>query len=100
MVKILVYNPIYRHRCWYVDFHHPVRFSGDPDRVHWLLIIEGYSRKIPEGMATEHQDTVTVLQLITSVIREYGPPKGVVSDNGSVFTSGVYQGLLTALEID
>ena len=51
-------------------------------------------------MATEYQDTVAVLQLLSAAFAEYGRPEGLVSDNGSVFTSAAYEGLLNELEIE
>ena len=64
-----------------------------------MCIIEGYSRKILAGMATEYQDTVAVLQLLYAALSEYGQPEGIVSDNGSVFISDAYEGLLEELKI-
>jgi transposase InsO family protein len=51
-------------------------------------------------MACEHQDAVAVLQLTSAAIAEYGRPDGMVSDNGSVFTSEAYEGLLRTLGIE
>jgi transposase InsO family protein len=129
VVKDMPYVPTHRHRYWFVDFRYLVRLErlerlGDeseegqealdnadsrdgPDaqdgqEVHWtysLCVIEGYSRKILAGMATPYQDTVAVLQLLSAVLAEYGCPEGIVSDNGSVFTSAAYTGLLEELGI-
>jgi transposase InsO family protein len=100
IVKHLPFPPTYRHRYWYIDFRYLVRIGEDRHWVYSLLIIEGYSRKILAGMATEHQDVVAVLQLLHAALREYGRPEGSVSDNGSVFTSEAYEGLLKDLRID
>jgi len=99
-VKFLPYPPTYRHRYWFIDFRYLVRIGDDRHWVYSLLILEGYSRKILAGMATEHQDLIAVLQLLHAAFLEYGRPSGIVSDNGSVFTSDVYEGLLKALEIE
>jgi transposase InsO family protein len=99
-VKHLPFPPTYRHRYWFIDFRYLVRIGEDRHWVYSLLIIEGYSRKILAGMATEHQDVVAALQLLNAALREYGRPAGSVSDNGSVFTSEAYEGLLRALEIE
>jgi transposase InsO family protein len=120
------YEPTHRHRFWFIDFRYLVRLErldgwGDtgnegeegqevPDTAgspeshegHWtysLCVIEGYSRKIFAGMATPYQDAVAVLQLLSAVLMEYGCPKGIVSDNGSVFTSDACEGLLERLGI-
>jgi len=70
---------------------------------HWaysLCIIEGYSRKILAGMATEYQDAIAVVQLLSAALTTYGKPGGIVSDNGSAFTADVVTGLLGDLSID
>jgi len=99
-VKFLPFTPTYRHRYWFIDFRYLVRIGEDHHWVYSLLIIEGYSRKILAGMATEHQDDVAVLRLLNAAIAEYGRPDGMVSDNGSVFTADVYEGLLRELGIE
>ncbi len=98
-VKFLPFTPTYRHRYWFIDFRYLLRIGEDRRWVYSLLILEGYSHKILAGMATEHQDLVAVLQLLNAAIAEYGRPDGMVSDNGSVFTSDIYEGLLRALGI-
>lgn len=99
MTKYLPFEPTYPHRFWFLDFRYLVRLGDDDHWVYSLCIFEGYSRKILAGMATEYQDTVAVLQLLTAAFAEYGRPRGMVSDNGAVFTSDAYEGLLRELEI-
>jgi len=99
-VKYLPFRPVRRHQYWFIDFRYLVRIGADRRWVYSLLIIEGYSRKILAGMATEHQDVVAVLQLVHAALCEYGQPQGMVSDNGSVFTSDAYEGLLQELGIE
>ena len=65
----------------------------------WRTILEGYIRKILAGMATDSQDVVAVLQVLTSALAAYGRPEGSSRDNGSVFTAAVYEGLLEELDI-
>ena len=65
-----------------------------------ICVLEGYSRKIVAGMASEYQDEVAVLQLLTAALAEYGCPAAIVSDNGSVFTAHVYCELLETLGIE
>jgi len=93
------YAPTHRHRYWFLDFRYLVRLGDDDQWAYSLCIFEEYSRKILAGMATEHQDTVAVLQLLSAALGEYGRPEGLVSDNGSVFTSDAYEGLLGELGI-
>jgi len=101
VIKEMLYEPTHRHRYWFLDFRYLVRLDDD-SADHWvysLCVIEGYSRKILAGTATEYQDTVAVLQLLAAAFAEYGRPEGLVSDNGSVFTSDAYEGLLSELGI-
>lgn len=51
-------------------------------------------------MASSYQDVVAVLQLLSAALFAYGRPEGIVSDNGSVFTSDAYAGLLAALGLE
>lgn len=95
--KELPYNPLYRHKYWFIDIRYLVKLNR-----RWgysICIIEGYSRKILAGMASEYQDELSVLQLLHAALTEYGRPEGIVSDNGSVFTANAYAQLLQKLEI-
>lgn len=70
VIKSLPYEPTHRHRYWFIDYRYLVRLD---DAGHWaysLCIMEGYSRKIVAGMATEYQDTIAVLQLLAAALRE------------------------------
>jgi len=126
VVKDMPYELTHRHRYWFIDLRYLVRLRDRGDvgderhAIHeeeedtqgalasvepgegWIYsfcIIEGYSRKILAGMASPYQDVVAVLQLLSAALSAYGRPEGIVSDNGSVFTSGAYEGLLGALDI-
>jgi len=99
VIKEMPYEPTHRHRYWFIDYRYLVRLGDDEHWVYSLCVIEGYSRKILAGMATEYQDTVAVLQLLSAALSEYGRPEGIVSDNGAVFTSDAYEGLLNDLKI-
>jgi len=94
LIKEMLYEPTHRHRYWFLDYRYLVRVGDDDHWVYSLCVIEGYSRKILAGMATEDQDTIAVLQLLYAALSEYGCPEGIVSDNGSVFISAAYEGLL------
>ena len=96
--KHLPYRPGYRHHLWFTDIRYLVKLEG-----HWvysLCIIEGYSRKILAGMATQQQDLPALLQLLYTALAAYGCPAALVSDNGSVFTAGEYLSILRALAIE
>lgn len=96
--KEFPYTPVHRHLYWFIDIRYIRQFDD-----HWtysICILEGYSRKILAGMASEYQDEVAVLQLLTAALTEYGCPQGIVSDNGAVFTAHAYCGLLETLGVE
>lgn len=96
--KQFPFRPRERHQFWFIDLRYLRQFDGR--WVYSLCIIEGYSRKIVAGMASEYQDEVAVLQLLTAALCEYGCPAALVSDNGSVFTAHAYRSLLDSLGIE
>jgi transposase InsO family protein len=99
IIKEMPYLPTHRHQYWFIDYRYLVRLGDDAHWVYSLCIIEGYSRKILAGMATEYQDTLAVLQLLAAALGESGRPEAIVSDNGAVFTAAAYEGLLQELAI-
>jgi len=96
--KYLPYRPDYRHHIWYVDVRYLVKI--DDHWVYSLCIIDGYSRAILAGMASEHQDLTAVLQILYAALSEYGCPELIVSDNAKVFYAHHYLAILQALEIE
>jgi transposase InsO family protein/transposase len=94
----LPYRPDYPHHMWFTDIRYLVQLDGS--WVYSICVLEGYSRKMLAGMVSAHQDLTAVLQLLFVALSEYGCPKAIVSDNGSVFTAGAYLGILRALEIE
>lgn len=95
--KELPYNPLYRHKYWFIDIRYLVKLNRR--WVYSICIIEGYSRKILAGMVSEYQDELSILQLLHAALAEYGRPEDIVSDNGSVFTANAYEQLLQKLQI-
>ena len=94
----LPYRPHYRHHLWFVDMRYLVKIDGR--WVYSICILEGYSRKILAGMASEHQDLPALLQLLFAALSTYGCPEGIVSDHGAVFRAEDYVAILKALEIE
>jgi transposase InsO family protein len=92
------YRPQYRHHLWFVDIRYLVKLEGR--WVYSICILEGYSRKILAGMASEHQDLPALLQLLFAALSTYGCPDGIVSDHGAVFRADDYVAILKALEIE
>jgi len=91
-------RPHYRHHLWFVDIRYLVKLEGR--WVYSLCILEGYSRTILAGMASEHQDLPALLQLLFAALSSYGCPAGIVSDHGAVFQAHDYVAILKALEIE
>jgi transposase InsO family protein len=96
--KYLPYRPQYRHQMWFVDLRYLVKL--DDRWVYSICVIEGYSRTILAGMASEHQDLGAVLQILYAALAQYGCPEMIVSDNAGVFTSPQTQYILERLQIE
>ena len=96
--KYLPYRPHYRHHLWFVDIRYLVKLEGR--WIYSICILEGYSRTILAGMASEHQDLPALLQLLYAALSTYGCPEGIVSDHGAVFRASDYVAILKALEIE
>lgn len=94
----LPFQPRYPHHYWFIDLRYLVKLDG-----HWvysICIIEGYSRQILAGMASDYQDELAILQLLHAALSEHGHPDGIVSDNAGVFTADAYRQLWHTLQIE
>ncbi|MDH3675846.1 MAG: DDE-type integrase/transposase/recombinase, partial [Anaerolineae bacterium] len=96
--KYLPYRPHYRQQMWFFDVRYLVKI--DERWVYSICVIEGYSRTILAGMASEHQDLTAVLQILYAALSEYGCPELIVSDNAKVFYANDYQDILDTLDIN
>lgn len=96
--KYLPYRPEHRHHIWYLDIRYLVRIDGQ--WVYSICILEGYSRAILAGTASEYQDLTAVLQILYAALSEYGCPEIIVSDNAKVFKARDYEHILDVLEIE
>jgi transposase InsO family protein len=96
--KHLPYRPQHRQQLWFMDIRYLVQLDGE--WIYSLCILEGYSRKILAGMASEYQDLLAVLQILKAALGEYGCPEAIVTDNGQVFQAHDYRQILAALEIE
>ena len=92
------YRPHYRHPLWFVDIRYLVKLDGR--WVYSICILEGYSRMILAGMASEPQDFPALLQLLFAALSAYGCPEAIVSAHGAVFRAEDYVAILKALEIE
>lgn len=95
--KHLPYRPRYRQQFWFLDIRYLVQLEGQ--WVYSICILEGYSRKILAGMASEYQDLLAVLQILKAALGEYGCPDSIVTDNAQVFQARDYLSILDSLEI-
>ena len=96
--KYLLYRPQARHQFWLIDVRYLVKI--DEQWIYSLCIIEGYSRAILAGMASEHQDLTAVLQILYAALSGYGCPEVIVSDNAKVFYASDYLHILDTLAIE
>jgi transposase InsO family protein/transposase len=96
--KYLPFWPAYRHHIWYLDIRYLVQV--DDRWVYSICLLEGYSRTILAGMASEHQDLTAVLQILYAALSEYGSPELIVSDNAKVFSAYDYRHILDTLAIE
>ncbi len=62
--------------------------------IHVCLIIDHYSRKIMAVAPLEGRNAGWVCELLDNTIEKYGPPKHIISDQGSVFISQAFNDLL------
>jgi hypothetical protein len=63
-------------------------------------MLEGSSRTILAGMASEHQALPALLQRLFAALSPSGCPEGIVSEHGAVCRAGAYVAMLKALEIE
>jgi transposase InsO family protein len=96
--KYLPYRPQYRHHIWYIDIRYLVKINDK--WVYSICVLEGYSRTILAGMASQHQDLASILQILFAALSQYGCPEVIVSDNAGVFTSPQTQAILKELQIE
>ena len=97
-IKEMPYRAAYRHQFWFVDIRYLVKL--ETGWVYSICILEGYSRTILAGTASEHQDLTAVLQILLAALSEYGCPDTIVSDNAKVFQAHDYCTILNQLNIE
>lgn len=96
--KHMPYRALYRHHLWFIDLRYLVKVDGS--WVYSICVLEGYSRMILAGAASEYQDLTAVLQVLFAALSAYGCPSALVSDNGSVFQAHDYTTILERLEVE
>ena len=91
-------RPPYRQHLWFVDMRSLVQLEGR--WVYSLCMLEGSSRTILAGMASEHQALPALLQRLFAALSTYGGPEGIVSEQGAVCRAGAYVAMLKAVAIE
>jgi putative transposase len=86
------------HEIWFCDIRYLVRHCGS--WVYSIIFIDGYSRMILAGEACLKQDLSHVVAILQKALVQYGCPKQIVSDNGSVFKAHLLEHAIGKLGID
>ncbi len=90
-------RPLYRHHVWSYDFVADRTHDGRPLRM--LTVLDEYSR---ECLAIEVARRLTadhVLETLTRLFTEHGPPAHIRSDNGGEFTATAVRRWLGSLGV-
>jgi len=86
------------HEIWFCDIRYLVKYQGD--WVYSIIFIDGYSRMMLIGGACLRQDLSHVIAILQKALMQYGCPKRIVSDNGSVFKAHLLERAINKLGID
>ena len=86
------------HDIWFCDIRYLVGHGGN--WVYSIIFIDGYSRMILAGEACLKQDLSHVIAILQKALMQYGCPKQIVSDNGSVFKAHLLEHAIGKLGID
>jgi putative transposase len=83
---------------WFCDIRYLVKHQGS--WVYSIIFIDGYSRVMLAGESCLKQDISHVIAILQKALMQYGCPKRIVSDNGSVFKSHLLERAIDILGID
>lgn len=86
------------HEIWFCDIRYLVRYKGN--WVYSIIFIDGYSRMMLVGEACLKQDLSHVIAILQKALMQYGRPKQIVSDNGTVFKAHLLERAIDNLGID
>jgi transposase InsO family protein len=89
----------YPHQYWSVDLRYIDMQRIDSDKVYCISILENYSRAILASALSRRQDLSAYLTVLYAALRQYGSPKGLVSDSGSIFKAERAEAIYAALGI-
>ncbi len=91
----------FRHAIWSVD----VRYIEDhqldnPKPVYVLSVLDNYSRALLASVLSPRQDLTAYLIVLRAALEEFGAPKMLVSDSGSIFKATQAKAIYAALDIE
>jgi len=86
------------HEIWFCDIRYLVKYQGD--WVYSIIFIDGYTRVMLAGEACLKQDLSHIIAVLQKALMQYGCPKQIVSDNGSVFKAHLLERAIDRLGID
>ena len=80
-------RPLYRHHVWSYDFVADRTHDGRPLKM--LTVLDEYSRECLAIVVARRLKSDDVLETLTELFAEHGPPAHIRSDNGPEFTAEV-----------
>ncbi len=87
----------YPNHVWSIDMTMVYRWGLWP--IHICVAIDHFSRKVVATAPLEGPNAGWTVNALESAIEKYGPPKHLISDQGSVFTGEVFAELLNKYKI-
>lgn len=96
--KPLPYLAAQPHEYWFLDIRYLDHGLGE-GKVYCISVIDGYSRAVLASLLSRSQALGPVLLLLYSAMRQWGRPKGLVTDSGGVFLANHARRIYDALGI-
>ena len=90
-------RPLYRHHVWAYDFVADRTHDGRPLKM--LTVLDEYSRECLAIVVARRLRADDVLQTLSELFVEHGPPANLRSDNGPEFTAKVVREWLERVEV-
>ena len=90
-------RPLYRHHVWAYDF--VADRTHDGRRLKMLTVLDEYSRECLAIVVARRLQSDDVLETLSELFAEHGPPANIRSDNGPEFTATVVREWLRQLGV-
>ena len=90
-------RPLYRHHVWAYDF--VADRTHDGRRLKMLTVLDEYSRECLAIVVARRLQSDDVLETLSGLFAEHGPPANIRSDNGPEFTATVVREWLRGLGV-